>query len=335
MKELVYIDCGTSQLRVFSSLRGIVWDLPSYLAIENDRIFAYGEEAKALAGKTGNAFGLTPRSFIAQPVQKGSLFYDGLLASWLEILLQKERMLGLFKKPTVVFSVSPFINTVEKRAFMNIAHSIRIPHAFLLPHAYAIYGGYQIDFRENKARLVIDIGAGRVDIAVLSSGRVIAGKTKKGLLEEKQSSLVSELKKRYEIDIGERSLSMLERFFTPREETETISLNGKSKITGLPVSIVVEKTEAEQYLNEYVEEIIQLIKSVIQPLSPEIISELFESKILLSGGGVSHRKLQEAIPAVLKLEALSQGSPENIPLLGFSYLDQIGWSAVKPFSEKA
>ncbi len=334
MRELAYIDCGTSQLRIFSSTKGIVCDVPSYLAIENNRIVAYGEDAKALSGKTGNAFGLSPMSFIAQPVQKGSLFYDGLLASWLEILLQKEGILGPFRKPVVVFSVSPFINTVEKRAFMNIAHSMRIPGIFLLPHAYAIYGGFQIDFRENKARLIIDVGAGKVDAAVLSSGRIIAGKTKKGLLEEKQSSLVSELKKKYEIDMGERSLSMLERFFTPREEADTILLNGKSKITGLPVSITVEKTEAEQYLNEYVEEIIQLIKSVIQPLSPEIISELFESKILLSGGGVSHRKLQEAIRSVLKLDALSQESPENIPLLGFSFLDQIGWPIVKPFSEK-
>jgi len=334
MKELVYIDCGTSQLRVFSSLKGIVYDIPAYLAIENNRIIAYGDEAKALSGKTGNAFGLSPMSFIAQPVQKGSLFYDGLLASWLEILLRKEGILSPFKKPVLVFSVSPFINTVEKRAFMNIARSIRITGAYLLPHAYAIYGGYQIDFRENKARLLIDIGAGKVDISVLSSGRIIAGKAKKGLLEEKQASLVSELKKKYEIDIGERSLSMLERFFTPREETDTILLNGKSKITGLPVSITVEKKEAGQYLDEYVEEIIQLIKSVVQPLSPEIISELFESKILLSGGGVSHRNLQEAIRSVLKLDSLSQENPENIPLLGFSYLDQIGWPVVKSFSEK-
>jgi rod shape-determining protein MreB len=333
MKDILFVDCGTSYLRIYSSEKGVVCDAPAYLALENNRIVAAGEAAKALAGKVS---GYQPASisFIAQPVQKGCLYYDGLLASWLEQIFREERLLSPLKKPNLVFSVSPFINTVEKRAFMNIARSLRISDAYLLPHTYAIFGGYDIDFREGTTRLVIDVGGGKTDIAVLSSGRVITGKSKKGLLEEKHASLVSELKKKYEIDMGERSLSMLERFFSPKEDTDTILLNGKSKITGLPVSITVAKAEAEAYQKEYIDEIIQLVKSVIQPLSPEIISELFESKILISGGGVSHGNLSKAVTDALKLESLTKDNPYHIPLDGFSYLDRMGFGILKSYLEK-
>lgn len=334
MKELVFIDCGTENLRIYSSRKGVVIDAPSYVVIENNRITAFGEEAKSLSGKVGNSRERSLPAYVAQPVQKGSLFYDGLLASWIETILSQEGILTKLHKPIVFFSVSPYINSVEKRAFLNMAKSIRIPQVFLFPHVYAILAGFQIDFRDTKSRLVIDIGSGKIDVTILSSGRVLEGKTKKGHLEEKNSQLVNELKRKYEIDIGEKSQTLFEFFCSRPQAQDPIPLSGKSKVTGLPVTVSINKKEIDRFQNEYLEELIQLIKTVIQPLSPEIIADLFESKVLMSGGGTQNPKLIQKISEVFQLQIDTQDTPEKIPLQGFAVLEQLGFEVLKNHANK-
>lgn len=280
----VGIDLGTSSVLVYVSNKGIVLREPSVVAVEKitGRIMAIGEEARRMLGRT-------PGNIIAiRPLRDGVISNFDITQRLLQHFLKKVVGTRILFKPKVVVCVPSGVTQVEKRSVIDATESAGARYAYLIDEPIAAAIGAGIDISQPRGNMVLDIGGGTTDVAVISLRDAVLSESIKIAGDKFNDSIVRYMRKKHNLIIGERTAEEMKiRIGSayPRKEQLFIDVRGRNLISGLPQAIVVGSNEMIDALEEPLQSILESVRSIFEKTPPELASDIAENGICLTGGG--------------------------------------------------
>lgn len=278
------IDLGTANVLIYVKGQGIVLNEPSVVAIEQDskRVLAVGTEAKEMLGRT-------PGKVIAVKPMK-----DGVIADFevTEILLSHfiKKIVGknLFAKPRILICTPSNITQVEKNAIKEAAEKTGARKVFIEEEPKVAAIGAGLDIAKPNGNMIIDIGGGTTDIAVLSLGDIVTSISIKIAGNTFDNDIIKYIKNKYKLLIGERTAEDIKltigTVFSDKKK-EKMEVKGRNMVTGLPKTITLDSTEIEEALNDSVQFILQNVKAVLEQTPPELSADIISKGIVMTGGG--------------------------------------------------
>ncbi|MCL2164392.1 MAG: rod shape-determining protein [Oscillospiraceae bacterium] len=278
------IDLGTANTLVHVRGLGIIAREPSVVAIDqnNNSILAVGDSAKEMIGRT-------PGNIVAiRPMKDGVIADFDVTRAMIKYFLRKVSARGLLTKPRVVISVPSGIRAVERRAVENAAIQAGARNAYLIeePLAAAVGAGLPVDMATGN--MVVDIGGGTSEVAVISLGGIVTSKSLRSAGDEFDNAIINFLKREHNLLIGERTAEQIKIMIGsvyPKPNEDFMEVWGRDIIEGLPKNIVVSGFGIFEALNEPVSAIIEAIKFTLEKTPPELISDIYDRGIVLVGGG--------------------------------------------------
>ncbi|MCR1822300.1 rod shape-determining protein [Terrisporobacter sp. DSM 29186] len=288
------IDLGTANTLVYIKGQGIVVREPSVVAIRDDSkaVLAVGEEAKRMIGRT-------PGNIVAiRPMKDGVIADFDVTQSMLSYFIQKAAAKKGVVSPRIAICVPFGVTEVEKRAIEEAARQAGAKDAFLIeePMAAAIGAGLRIE--EPEGNMVVDIGGGTSEIAIISLGGIVTAKSIRLGGDELDEAIVSYVKKEYSLMIGERTAEEVKiRIGSAYKEGEEVEMEirGRDLISGLPKTMQISSSEVRDALREPVNSIVDGIKSTLEKTPPELASDIMENGIMLTGGGALLKGLDKLV----------------------------------------
>ncbi|MBQ1684470.1 MAG: rod shape-determining protein MreB [Clostridia bacterium] len=280
----VGIDLGTSSVLVFVKNKGIVLREPSVVAVEKitGRIYAVGEEARRMLGRT-------PGKIIAiRPLRDGVISNFDITERLLRHFLKKVVGNRLFFKPRVVVCVPSGVTEVEKRSVIEATEEAGARHTYLIEEPIAAAIGAGIDINQPRGSMVVDIGGGTTDVAVISLGDSVLSESIKVAGDRFDEAIVRYMRKKHNLLIGERTAEEMKiRIGTayPRKEQVYIDVKGRNLISGLPQQMTIGSNEMIDALEEPLSQILETVRTLFEKTPPELASDIAENGICLTGGG--------------------------------------------------
>ncbi len=280
----VGIDLGTANVLVYIKGKGIVMNEPSVVAInkDTDEILAVGEEARQMLGRT-------PSNIIAvRPLRDGVVSDYDITERMLKYFIKKTCGSGRFFKPKIMICVPSGVTDVEKRAVKEAAQQAGGKDVYLMEEPVAAAIGAGIDISKPDGVMVIDIGGGTTDIAVISLGGIVASTSVKMAGDKFDEAIIKYMRKEHKLYIGERTAEELKLTIGtafPREEVVVQECRGRDLVTGLPKSVDVTSDEMMNALDEAMQTITEAVHNVLERTPPELAADISNSGIVLTGGG--------------------------------------------------
>ncbi len=280
----VGVDLGTANVLVYIKGKGIVLSEPSVVAINNDtdEILAVGEEARQMLGRT-------PSNIIAiKPLKDGVVSDYDITERMLKYFIRKACGNGRFFKPRIMVCVPSGVTEVEKRAVREAAEQAGGKDVFLMEEPVAAAIGAGLDISKPDGTMVIDIGGGTTDIAVISLGGIVASSSVKMAGDKFDEAIVKYMRKVHKLYIGERTAEDLKVTIGtafPREKPVTKECRGRDLVTGLPKIVDVSSEEIMDALEEPLREICEAVHNVLERTPPELAADISNSGIVITGGG--------------------------------------------------
>lgn len=290
------IDLGTANTLVYLAGKGVVIDEPSVVALNNktDRVVAVGSAAKEMLGRT------PPHITAERPVVDGVISNFEVAGEMIEYLIKKaEKLHPKPFGPRVIVGVPSGITNVETRAVRDAARDAGAREVYIVEEPMAAAIGDRLPVNEAKGTVIIDIGGGTSDIAVISLGGIVNSKNLKVAGDTFNQDIMVFMRDRYKILIGEKTAERLKMEvgrIREMEEPKETQMRGRDLISGLPKEITVTDKDIREAMASSIETLVESVKEVIETTPPEIISDTIESGIYLSGGGA----LIEGIDAYLQ-----------------------------------
>ena len=301
------IDLGTANTLVFMKGRGIVMSEPSVVAVntETHDVLAVGDEAKQMIGRT-------PGNIVAiRPMKDGVIADFETTQAMLRYFIKKTISRNAFAgKPRVVVCIPSGVTEVEKRAVMEatISAGAKQNGAYLIEEPMAAAIGSGLPVEEPTGSMVVDIGGGTSEVAVISLGGIVASKSLRIAGDELDEYIISYVKREYSLAIGERTAENVKMtigsVFNP-DPNMKMDVRGRDLITGLPKTINISSDEVGHAVYEPINAILDSIKVTLEKTPPELASDIMESGIMLTGGGAH-------IGGLDKLISVETGMPVNI-----------------------
>lgn len=288
------IDLGTANTLVYIKGQGIVVREPSVVAIRDDSkdVLAVGEEAKRMIGRT-------PGNIVAiRPMKDGVIADFDVTQSMLSYFIQKAAAKKGVVSPRIAICVPFGVTEVEKRAIEEAARNAGAKDAFLIeePMAAAIGAGLRIE--EPEGNMVVDIGGGTSEIAIISLGGIVTAKSIRLGGDELDEAIVNYVKKEYSLMIGERTAEDVKiKIGSAYKEGDEIEMEirGRDLISGLPKTMQISSSEVRDALRDPVNSIVDGIKSTLEKTPPELASDIMENGIMLTGGGALLKGLDKLV----------------------------------------
>lgn len=291
------IDLGTANTLVFVKNRGVVINEPSVVAInlQTKEVLAVGDEAKEMIGRT-------PGTIVAiRPLKDGVIADFEITQAMLRNFIKKAMKKGFFSsKPKVVICVPSGVTEVEKRAVIEAAISAgtgeRYTSLIEEPMAAAIGSGLPVG--DPTGSMVVDIGGGTSEVAVISLGGIVTSKSLRIAGDELDLHIINYIKKEYSLAIGERTAEEIKIGIAAvynASQADVMDIRGRDLITGLPKTITISSKEISRAIAEPISAIIDAIKSTLEKTPPELASDVMEAGIMLTGGGALLRGLNQLI----------------------------------------
>lgn len=281
------IDLGTANILVFMRNKGIIINEPSVVALnkENKTILAVGEEAKQMIGRT-------PGNIVAiRPLKDGVIADFESTKAMLRYFIKKSLSSSLFApRPRVVICVPSGITEVEKRAVIDsaLAAGTKENSAFLIEEPMAAAIGAGMPVGEPVGSMIVDIGGGTSEVAIISLGGIVASKSLRVGGDELDRSIVNYTKREYNLAIGERTAEEVKisigSVFDP-DPYMTMEVRGRDLVSGLPKTAIMSALEAQRAMEEPIMSIVEAIKATLERTPPELAADVMESGIMLTGGG--------------------------------------------------
>lgn len=277
------LDLGTATILINVRGRGIVLKEPSVVAYDKEReeIVAIGAEARKMLGRT-------PENIVAvRPLRDGVISNFELTAQMLKYFIKKVCG-GHFFKPRIMICVPAMITEVEERAVYDAAIEAGARRAYLIEEPIAAAIGAGIDITKPCGNMIVDIGGGTTDIAVISLKDSVVSKSLKVAGDKFDDAIAKYIRKKYSVLIGERTAEEVKvqiGCVFPREEKLSMSVKGRCLITGLPKMIEITSEETREAFAEVATSITDAVHSVMESTPPELIGDIAENGILLTGGG--------------------------------------------------
>ncbi len=288
------IDLGTSSTLVYVKGEGIVLCEPSVVAIEKvqNRVLAVGEEAKRMLGKT-------PGNIVAiRPLQDGVITDFEVTEQMLRYFIKKVSKRKLFLKPRVIVAIPSGITEVEKRAVKDSALHAGAREVYLVEEPIAAAIGVGLPIYEPAGNMIIDIGGGTTEIAVISLAGLVLAKSIRVGGDEMDEAILQHMKKTYNLMIGERTAEDVKIKIgsaAPLDEELTMEVRGRDIVTGLPKTVTVTSEEIREALAEPVTQILEVTRFTLERTPPELAADLIEIGIVLAGGGALLRGIDRLI----------------------------------------
>jgi rod shape-determining protein MreB len=279
----VGIDLGTASILVYVKGKGIVLKEPSVVAIDNNtnKFLAVGEEARRMLGRT-------PGNIIAiRPLKDGVISDYNITERMLKYFIQKS--LGkMLLKPRLIVCVPSGVTEVEKRAVIEASNEAGAIKTYLIEEPIAAAIGAGLDITEPNGNMIVDIGGGTTDVAVISLGGIVVSKSIKIAGDDCDDAITRYIRKKYNMMIGERSAEELKvnvGCAYPFEEERYMNVKGRNLLTGLPLNVEVSSTDMLEALKEPVQEIVEAVHEVLEKTPPELAADISNRGILMTGGG--------------------------------------------------
>ena len=291
------IDLGTANTLVYAKGQGIIIDEPSVVAINTTtkKVMAVGEEAKQMIGRT-------PGNIVAiRPLKDGVIADFETTREMLRYFIQKARATRFFsRKPKIVICVPSGVTDVEMRAVFEATFSTGVPKSSVTlieePMAAAIGAGLPV--AEPIGSMIVDIGGGTSEVAVLSLSGIVASRSLRTGGDEFDNAIIQFVRREHGLAIGDRSAEDIKInlgcAFNPSEAVYQ-PVRGRDLVSGLPRTIVMTEVEAKQALSEALDKVVDAIRVTLEKTPPELASDIMESGIVLAGGGALLKRLDELI----------------------------------------
>jgi rod shape-determining protein MreB len=309
------IDLGTATTLVYVRGEGIVLCEPSVAAVYKDTgiPLAIGEEAKRMLGRT-------PGSIVAiRPMKDGVIADFGVTEAMLRYFIKKAYPKKIAIGPRIVIAVPSGITEVEKRAVKDSAHRAGAREVIPVEEPIAAAIGVGLPIAEPQGSMIIDVGGGTTEIAVISLGGIVFARSIRVGGDEMDTAIIEHLKKNYNLMIGERSAEEIKIKIGsawPLDEELTMEVRGRDLITGLPKFIKVNSEEIRGALEPPLKEIVEATKVTLERTPPELAADLIESGIVLCGGGSLLRGLDKLISEQTGLASFVADDPLTAVALG-------------------
>jgi len=311
----VGIDLGTANVLVYIKGKGIVMNEPSVVAInkDTDEILAVGEEARQMLGRT-------PSNIIAvRPLRDGVVSDYDITERMLKYFIKKTCGSGRFFKPKIMICVPSGVTDVEKRAVREAAQQAGGKDVYLMEEPVAAAIGAGIDISRPDGVMVIDIGGGTTDIAVISLGGIVASASVKMAGDKFDEAIIKYMRKEHKLYIGERTAEELKLTIGtafPREEVVTKECRGRDLVTGLPKSVDVTSEEMMNALDEAMQTITEAVHNVLERTPPELAADISNSGIVLTGGGALLHGIDKRIEDRTGIKVIIADDPKSCVAIG-------------------
>ena len=299
----VGIDLGTANTLVYVRRKGIVINEPSVVALETKthKVLAIGAEAKEMVGRT-------PANIVAiRPLRDGVISDFDVTEKMLHYFINKvhERLVMRIPRPRVVIGIPSGVTEVEKRAVYDAATSAGARETYLVEQPMAAAIGSGLPITESRGSMIVDIGGGTTEVAVISLGGIVISRSLRVAGDEMNEAIISYARQKYNLLIGERTAEQAKiaaGSAYPLEEELSVTLRGRNLITGLPEAVDVSSVELREALSGPVSVICETVRDAIDETPPELISDLMEFGIQMSGGSSQLRGMDRRLAEELKME---------------------------------
>jgi rod shape-determining protein MreB len=315
------IDLGTKNTLVYVTDKGIVINEPSVVAINKrtNEILEVGEAANRMVGKT-------PGHIEAiKPLVDGVISDFEVTEKMLKYFINKvhQEHFALIPRPRVVIGIPLDLTEVERKAVEDAARSAGARKVYLIEEAMAAAIGAHLPVTDATATMVVDIGGGSTEIAVISLGGVVTWKSLRLAGNEFDNNIIEYIREEFNILIGEQiaeSIKVKIGSAMPLDEPKEMEVRGRDLITGLPKAIMINDIQVREAISRTISKIVDNIKTILETTPPELVSDIYERGITLSGGGALLRSLDKAISLASKIPVKIAEDPLTCVVRGTGYL---------------
>jgi rod shape-determining protein MreB and related proteins len=309
------IDLGTANTLVYVRGRGIVLDEPSVVAVEKrtGRILAVGAEAKRMLGRT-------PGNIVAiRPMRDGVIADFEVAEKMLSHFINKAHNRTTFVRPRVVICVPSKITQVEQRAVRDSAELAGAREVYMIEEPIAAAIGAGLPIAEPYGNMVVDVGGGTTDVAVISLAGIVYSESVKVAGDKMDDAISSYIKRKYNLLIGDHMAEMVKLEIGsayPLDERKTIIIKGRDLISGIPKTLTIDDAEIREALAEPISAIVNAIKVALENTPPELAGDIIDRGIVLTGGGSLLRGLDIRLREETNLPIITVDNPLTTVVLG-------------------
>ena len=302
------IDLGTANILVCARGKGIVLKEPSVVAYDKDadKVKAIGEEARQMIGRTpGNIMAI-------RPLRQGVITDFLITERMLKYFIQKAMGRKAFRKPRISICVPSGVTEVERKAVEEAAYQAGARDVVIVPEPVAAAIGAGIDITKPCGNMIVDIGGGTTDIAVISLAGTVVSNSVKLAGEDFDQAIVRSVRKKHNVFIGEQTAEAVKieiGSVYPRIEEKTMDVRGRNVITGLPRTITLTSAEIREALTPAINEIVDAVCAVLEKTPPELASDVADRGIVLTGGGSMLDGIEDLIQEKTGIQTMTAENP--------------------------
>ncbi|MDE6314806.1 MAG: rod shape-determining protein [Lachnospiraceae bacterium] len=315
MAASIGIDLGTASILVYIKGKGVVLKEPSVVAFDRDtnKIKAIGEDARQMLGRT-------PGNIVAvRPLRQGVISDYTVTEKMLKYFIQKAMGKKSFRKPIVSVCVPSGVTEVEKKAVEDATWEAGARDVKIIEEPIAAAIGAGIDISKPCGNMIVDIGGGTADIAVISLGGTVVSTSIKIAGDNFDEAIVRYMRKKHNLLIGERTAEDIKIKIGSafkRPEVDTMDVRGRNLVTGLPKTVTVTSEETEEALRDTTAQIVEAVHSVLEKTPPELAADIADRGIVLTGGGSLLRGLEELIEHKTGINTMTAEEPMTCVAIG-------------------
>lgn len=311
------IDLGTANTLVFVKGKGIVLREPSVVAMNNmtKKTLAVGSEAKLMIGRT-------PGNIVAiRPLKDGVIADFDTAQTMMKNLIEKVSTKNAFKSPRIIVCYPSGVTEVEKRAIEEATKLSGARDVVLMEEPMAAAIGAGLPVSEPTGSMIVDIGGGTTEVAIISLGGIVTSKSLRVAGDELDQSIISYIKKEFNLMVGERTAEQVKMeigsaYKVDGEEEMIMEIKGRDMISGLPKIVEISESQVREALKEPVYQIIESIKTTLEKTPPELAADIMEKGIMLAGGGAYLRGLDVLINKETNMPVHIAEAPLDCVVLG-------------------
>ncbi len=312
------IDLGTANTLVYVKGKGIVLSEPSVVAVRKDgrggnRVLAVGKEAKMMLGRT-------PGNIVAiRPMKDGVIADFEVAEAMLRHFIRKVHNRRSLVRPRIIICIPSGVTQVEKRAVKESAESAGAREVFLIEEPMAAAIGAGLPITEPTSNMVVDIGGGTTEVAVISLAGIVYSKSVRVGGDKMDGAILQHIKRKYNLLIGERTAELIKTTIGnayPTDKVETMLIKGRDLVSGIPKTIEINSDEVRESIQEQVDAILEVVKVALEQTPPELAADIVDNGIYLTGGGALLKGLDRLLREETGLPISVTDDPLSTVVLG-------------------
>ncbi|MDR1607219.1 MAG: rod shape-determining protein [Deltaproteobacteria bacterium] len=310
------IDLGTANTLVYLKGKGVVLSEPSVVAVKKDgkngKVLAVGHEAKAMLGKT-------PAGIVAiRPMKDGVIADFEITQAMLRHFIRKTHF-RRFIKPRIIVAVPSGITQVEKKAVREAAEQAGASEVYLIEEPMAAAIGAGLPVTEPTANMIVDIGGGTTEVAIISLAGIVFAKSVRTGGDKMDESIAQYIRKKYNLLIGERTAEVIKQEIGtayPSDMVDSLEVRGLDTVSGIPKTVAIDSEEIRKAITEQVEAILTTVKNALEQIPPELAADIVTRGIVLTGGGALLRRLDVLLREETHLPIIIADNPFTTVAMG-------------------